>query len=253
MSVRRVCLSAYPPVCLPTRLCHWILTSATCRCRAGAVGRPPNPVGETIAIGWWIRRRHAVEHGRKPRSCSTAVLLLLQITRCQAGRKAGRLAGHARQRRNEAGRDPLDAAIFSPREYVSRVFGFVLSRLMGTIYCRLTAPENPLGRTLGRRTRAYCMQAQTAWPWPTHTYTYTHIAHSTQHTAPDSALHFAAFLACFFTRRHLLVHSFDTFCCHPSHLPSPQEGSLPFGSAHSGRPRPFVSPSFSTTPTHDPV
>lgn len=129
-------VSAYPPVCLPTRLCHWILTSATCRCRAGAVGRPPDPVGETIAIGWWIRRRHAVEHGRKPRSCSTAVplLLLLQITRCQAGWKAGR---QARQRRNEAGRDPLDAAIFSPREYVSRVFGFVLSRLMGTIYCRL--------------------------------------------------------------------------------------------------------------------
>lgn len=87
-------VSAYPPVRLPTRLCHWTFTSATCRCRAGAVGRPPGPVGETIAIGWWIRRRHAVEHGRKPRSCSTAVLLLLQITQCQAGRKAGR---HERQ------------------------------------------------------------------------------------------------------------------------------------------------------------
>lgn len=56
-------VSAYPSVCLPICPSHWTFTSATCRCRAGAVGRPPGSVGEVITIGWyhWLVDREGTQ------------------------------------------------------------------------------------------------------------------------------------------------------------------------------------------------
>lgn len=53
--------------------------------------------------------RHAVEAGRKPRSCSAVVLLLLQISQSLASSRQAEQDGRQRQ-------GSLDAAIFSPRK-----------------------------------------------------------------------------------------------------------------------------------------
>lgn len=220
------------PPCLPIRLSAFPSARAIGHSQARPADSVPVPLvarqallakQSPLAGG---HGRHAVEHGRKPRRCSAAVLQCYcyckSISVWQAGWQAGR--------RNETGRDPLDAAIFSPRP-------------------SCTYPSVPYLRPLLHR--------RTLGPWGAHDRTQDA---SMLHAGPGSVavIHsttlepaLRSLSLCFLTpssSRPILRHS--RLPSITSAVPSGRIAPLRLGSFGKAK---VVRFSFSTTPTDDPV
>lgn len=108
------------PPCLPVRLSAYPPVCAIGHSQARPADAAPVPLVVRQALLAKLSplvddgRRHAIELGRKPRCCSAAVLQCYCYCKSISVWQAG-----SSGRRNKTSRDALDAAIFSPREYVS--------------------------------------------------------------------------------------------------------------------------------------
>lgn len=137
--VRRVCLSA----CLPSHLsipldAHKRDLQMPCRSRWSSARPCWRSYHHWLVLLVGGEGRHAVEHGRKPRSCiAAAVQLLSQISQCLAGWQAGR--------RNKTSRDDLTRLFLAPE--CTSTYLLCIWICLDAVNGSCSAPETP--RTLG--------------------------------------------------------------------------------------------------------